>query len=206
MRSSIPPPGSSGDRAAARTLSPIDGLTHCGQLGPADFRFRCSIERNDGNIIRYLSGQKNRIPSLRGAVVGLNFEAAKSACGQCPHFGLRIASYVGRIGPDSVCFRGSPGFAGPGMQFESHLGHSVSAGQGPIGASDCAQIFFYRPLRGRCWAGWLHSLGSATLGWLLLHGRSWTGRLDLLGCVVRNIFAHLCAVYFLAVMTWSGVG
>lgn len=29
-----------------------------------------------------------------------------------------------------------------------HLGHSVFAGQGPFGASDCAQIFFYGPLRG----------------------------------------------------------
>jgi hypothetical protein len=36
---------------------------------------------------------------------------------------------MGRIGPDSACFRGSPVIARAGMQFESHLGHSVSAGQ-----------------------------------------------------------------------------
>lgn len=61
-----------------------------------------------------------------------SFEAAKSACGQCPHFGRRIGSYVGRIGPDSACFRGPPVFAGAGIPFESHLGHSVSAGQGSV--------------------------------------------------------------------------
>ena len=77
--------------------------------------------------------------------------------------------------------------AGAGMQFESHLGRSVSAGQGPFGVSGCAQIFFCGFLRGRCGAGWLHSLGSATLGWLLLHGLSGAGRHDLLGCVVRSI-------------------
>lgn len=32
----------------------------------------------------------------------------KLACGQCPHSGLRIGSYRGRIGPDSGCFRALP--------------------------------------------------------------------------------------------------
>jgi hypothetical protein len=45
--------------------------------------------------------------------------------GQCPHSGLRIGSYWGRIGPDSACFRRSPVLARAGMQFESHLGHSI---------------------------------------------------------------------------------
>ncbi len=60
-------------------------------------------------------------------------------CGHCPHFGLRIGSYWGRIGPDSACFRGSPVFARAGMQFESHLGHSVSAVQSPFCVSSCGQ-------------------------------------------------------------------
>jgi hypothetical protein len=54
---------------------------------------------------------------------------ANLGCGQCPHFGSRTGSYVGRFGPDSACFRGSPGFAGAGMQFESHLGHSMTPRQ-----------------------------------------------------------------------------
>jgi hypothetical protein len=54
-----------------------------------------------------------------------SFEAAKLACGQCPHFGSRIGPYIGRTGSDCRCFRGSPVFAGVGMQFESHLGHSI---------------------------------------------------------------------------------
>jgi hypothetical protein len=40
-----------------------------------------------------------------------SFEAAKLACGQCLRIACRIGSYVGRIGPDSACFRGSPVFA-----------------------------------------------------------------------------------------------
>ena len=53
-------------------------------------------------------------------------------CGQCPHFGSRTGPYWCRTGPDSVCFGGSPVFARAGTRFESHLGHSVSAGQGPF--------------------------------------------------------------------------
>ena len=53
----------------------------------------------------------------------------KWGCGQCPHFGSRTGSYRGRTGPDSLCFGGSPVFAGTGTRFESHLGHSVSAVQ-----------------------------------------------------------------------------
>ncbi|MDF9749561.1 hypothetical protein M2428_000998 [Arthrobacter sp. ES3-54] len=32
-------------------------------------------------------------------------ELANLACVHCPHFGLRIGSYVGRVGPESLCFR-----------------------------------------------------------------------------------------------------
>ncbi len=57
------------------------------------------------------------------------FEAANGGGGQCPHFWLRTGSYIGRTGSYSVCFREFPVFARAGMRFESHLGHSVSAGQ-----------------------------------------------------------------------------
>jgi hypothetical protein len=43
--------------------------------------------------------------------------------------GLRTGSRVSRIGPDSLWFREFPVFAKAGMQFESHLGHGVPAGQ-----------------------------------------------------------------------------
>ncbi|RKR13722.1 hypothetical protein C8D78_3382 [Arthrobacter oryzae] len=49
---------------------------------------------------------------------------------QSTHFGRRTPSYVGRIGPDSLCFRVSPVFAEEGMQFESHLGHVFSLFRG----------------------------------------------------------------------------
>lgn len=48
----------------------------------------------------------------------------KRGCAQCAHSGRRTGSYIGRIGPDSVRFRGSPVFTRAGMQFESHLGHA----------------------------------------------------------------------------------
>ena len=50
---------------------------------------------------------------------------AKRKCVQSTHFLPRIGSYWCRIGPDSACCRGSPVFARAGMQFESHLGHSI---------------------------------------------------------------------------------
>ena len=50
-------------------------------------------------------------------------------CVQSTQFRLRIGPYQSRIGPDSACFRGSPVFAGEGMQFESHLGHSITPRQ-----------------------------------------------------------------------------
>ena len=53
----------------------------------------------------------------------------ESGCAQCAHPGLRIGSYWCRTRPDCRCFGGSPVFAGSGTRFESHLGHSVSAGQ-----------------------------------------------------------------------------
>lgn len=56
----------------------------------------------------------------------------KSGCGQCPHFGLRIGSYIGRIGSDCVCFWEFPVFPRPGVRFESHLGHSIPLVRGVL--------------------------------------------------------------------------
>ena len=104
-----------------------------------------------------------------------SFEAAKSACGQCPHFGLRIGSYMGRIGPDSACFRGRPVFARAGMQFESHLGHVFSLFRG-LWASECGQILTCGPLRGPfCWpvlgpGGSSSDLSSGVAGYLFMDG------------------------------------
>jgi hypothetical protein len=72
-----------------------------------------------------------------------SFEAAKLACGQCPHFGLRTRSCRGRIGPDCACFRGRPVFAGEGMQFESHLGHCMT----PRQRGFCFNVWTLTPLR-----------------------------------------------------------
>ncbi|MCB5276046.1 hypothetical protein BJG92_03601 [Arthrobacter sp. SO5] len=72
----------------------------------------------------------------------------KGGCAQCAHPGLRIGSYRWRTGPDSVCFGGSPVFAGAGTRFESHLGHSVSAGQGPFSAFFVWTVSTLSPLIG----------------------------------------------------------
>ncbi|MDR6507630.1 hypothetical protein J2805_003337 [Arthrobacter oryzae] len=43
----------------------------------------------------------------------------------CAHSGLRTGPYVGRIRPESACFREFPVFGGAGVRFESHLGHGI---------------------------------------------------------------------------------
>ncbi len=66
---------------------------------------------------------------------------------------------MGRIGPDSACFRGFPVFTRAGMQFESHLGHSVSAGQKlfvglvltKLDFSGSSMIYMRRSSRNRRW-------------------------------------------------------
>ena len=87
-----------------------------------------------------------------------------------------FGSYVGRIGPDSACFRGSPVFAGEGMQFESHLGHVFSLFRG-LWAAECVQISFYGPLRGPFLLA--TGGGSFSLAWtaVLLCTPSWPGAL-----------------------------
>jgi hypothetical protein len=72
---------------------------------------------------------------------------ANSGCVHCPHFGCRTGSYWGRIGPDSACFRGSPAFAGEGMQFESHLGHSIPPRQRGFCFNVCTSTRFGSLLR-----------------------------------------------------------
>jgi hypothetical protein len=76
-----------------------------------------------------------------------SFQAANWGCVQSTHFGLRTGSYWCRTGPYSACFRGSPVFAGEGMQFESHLGHVFSLFRG-LWASECVQISFMGPCGG----------------------------------------------------------
>ena len=55
-------------------------------------------------------------------------------CGQCPHFGSRTGPCRRRTGSDCGGFRGSGGNVRARTRFESHLWHSVSAGQGLFGA------------------------------------------------------------------------
>ena len=70
-------------------------------------------------------------PLIGGTWLSLEvaWNMAKKKCGQCPHSGLRTGSYIGRTGSDCLRFLEFPVFARAGMRFESHLGHSVFAGQ-----------------------------------------------------------------------------
>ena len=89
-----------------------------------------------------------------------------------PGFGadVRTGPYSPRIGPDSACFRGSPLFVGAGTRFESHLGHSVSAGQRPNGPLTVDKSSFMGPFWWP-WPGCTSFLGrAAVLGYLHLRG------------------------------------
>ena len=99
-----------------------------------------------------VSRQVLRAPRASASHWGGASRWSKRGCVHCPHFGLRIGSNEARIGPDSACFRGSPLFAEPGMQFESHLGHVFSLLRGFL-ASGCVQNSFYGPLRGPIFVG-----------------------------------------------------
>ncbi len=128
--------------------------------------------------IGFFTAKKRRTRSVRGAaVLGKASGGERRGCGQCPHLGLRIRSYIGRTGPDSARFRRSPVFARAGIRFESHLGHMFPLVRGPfaLGLWTTGPI-----LRSGCrfwWLGWgFPGLGAAFLsrssGWafLLLHG------------------------------------
>jgi hypothetical protein len=69
-----------------------------------------------------------------------SFQAANWGCVQSTHFGLRIGSYRCRTGPDSLCFRESPLFAGERMQFESHLGHAFPLVGGGFCFNVCTKL------------------------------------------------------------------
>ena len=56
-------------------------------------------------------------------------ELELEGCGRCPHFPCPTTSYSLPTIPVSACFRGFPVFSGAGMQFESHIGHSISPRQ-----------------------------------------------------------------------------
>ena len=98
---------------------------------------------------------------------------AKRKCVQSTHIVLRIGSYVGRAGPDSACFRGSPVFAGEGMQFESHLGHVFPLFSG-LWAAECVQISFYGALRGPIFHSSSRSLRTGKELMTTLSFTSWT--------------------------------
>ena len=129
-----------------------------------------------------------RLPRSRVGERGTRHFAAQNlserGCGQCPHFWLRTRSYIGRTGPDCLCFLEFPVFAGAGMRFESHLGHVFSLFRGLL-ASECAQIVhLWAPsgaffIGGRCGGRLPPSIAGATgCCSLPVHGRSWLGRHD----------------------------
>jgi hypothetical protein len=169
---------------------------------PRGLRGRALLAGNwfRGVAVPSLSGQSGTA-SLR---CGIRFAARRLRKLDCwaVHNVHTLPSGLGRtatrLGMVEV-FGGVACFRGPGVRFESHLGHSVSAGQGPFGASGCAQIFFYGTLRGPLLLAAVVgpdgsiSLGSATtLGLLLLHGRSGPGRHDLLGLGEKDFRLIAC--------------
>ncbi|MET4097137.1 hypothetical protein ABIB51_004093 [Arthrobacter sp. UYCu712] len=95
-----------------------------GDRAPALAPEPSSSERNEITL-------KMELPrsDRRGSRPGEWRKMGKRKCGHCPHFRLRIGSYIGRTGPYWGCLREFPVFSRAGMQFESHLGHSVLAGQ-----------------------------------------------------------------------------
>ncbi|RJT96594.1 hypothetical protein D6T65_15790 [Arthrobacter frigidicola] len=83
--------------------------------------------------IGLFTAKKRRTLSVRGAaVLGKASDREQRGCGQCPHLGLRIGSYIGRTGPDCAGFLGSPVFARAGVRFESHFGHMFPLVRGPF--------------------------------------------------------------------------
>ena len=77
---------------------------------------------------------------------------AKGSVYKVHTLGFGLGRTGGRTGPDSLCFGGSPVFAGERMQFESHLGHVFSLFRG-LWAAECVQVSFYGPLRGPNFVG-----------------------------------------------------
>ena len=92
--------------------------------------------------------------------LGSGRDRAKKKCEQCPHFSPQTWSYSHRIGPDSVGFRLFPVITRPGIPFESHLGHSVSAGQRAGWSLSVDRMLTGGPLRGPFFVS-----GCAWLSW-----------------------------------------
>jgi hypothetical protein len=105
------------------------------------------VEHNmEGANAAVVPAQTKKPRSLSGGV-RLSFGVlgrANLECAHCAHFRRRTWPYRGRIGPDSACFRGCPVFAGSGMQFESHLGHSGSPRQRGFCFNLCTKLV-WRP-------------------------------------------------------------
>ena len=92
----------------------VVGVTHPISFSrPPQF---CPLSEMDGHTGKY-RGRWASVPSLSERIVlgGV----------YCEHtLWCRTGPYCLRTAPDSACFSGFPVFAGPGMRFESHLGHA----------------------------------------------------------------------------------
>jgi death-on-curing protein len=102
---------------------------HCWTLHPPSLAGGVDHIMDGANPAVVPAQQETAFPQWGSAVVVWCAQKGELRVWTCPHSGLRIGSDVGRFGSDSACFREFPVFARPGRQFESHLGHSVSAGQ-----------------------------------------------------------------------------
>ena len=113
-----------------RSLIPSLPLARMLVLGPgqAPANTRVGGVTHGGISARTIPASPCRLGCGPLLVVGSKW--AKAGCAHCAHPGLGIGSYLCRTGPDCGGLRGSGGFTGAGTRFESHLGHSVSAGQG----------------------------------------------------------------------------
>lgn len=121
-------------------LSQLGGSAGHLVLGPSrEASVRTWVGANPAGVT-LLPAQRQTAPPQWGSAVGVAGCAERPilGCAHCAHFGRRIGSYWGRIGPDWRCFREFPLFARDGVRFESHLGHVFSLFRG-LWASECAQ-------------------------------------------------------------------
>ena len=89
----------------------------------------------------------------------------QNGCVQCAHYGLRIGSFINWTRSDWLCFRGGPVFAGEGMQFESHLGHSITPRQRGFCFDVCTLTRIRVPLTLVAAGAWLPRWPVRLCGW-----------------------------------------
>ncbi len=118
-------------------------------------------------------------PSTRGVGPQCS-ELSNLACVHCAHFGRRIGSYVGRIGPESACFRGSPQ-----CLRGSECSSSPTSGTCFPCSGACGPLNVYKsPFMGPCRGPFLlvaAGLAAPSLGWdsgvgvyFFMAGGAWT--------------------------------